>query len=123
MARSVSFGRTLQLGRLCVGDDTEQLCGGAQVVGSTIVGRSIALLGQAPAGRDGSTAPWLAGCDVLLHPAAPAACQQEGYGGAAKAGSFASTAAAKHLVLTGALPCLAVWACNHRMQRFCCPCA
>lgn len=37
-----------------------------QVVGPTIVGRSVAILGEA--GRS-ATKQWAAGCDLLVHPA------------------------------------------------------
>lgn len=37
-----------------------------QVVGPTIVGRSVAILGEA---RSGATKQWAAGCDLLIHPA------------------------------------------------------
>ncbi len=37
-----------------------------QVVGPTIVGRSVAILGEA---GSSATKQWAAGCDLLLHPA------------------------------------------------------
>ena len=75
------------------------------------MGRSVAVLGQQPPA--GSAAPaWLAGCDLLVQPVAacplPAAGSPDAGGGpdqfrgAAQAGAVASSAAAKHLVLTGA---------------------
>ncbi|CAL8471292.1 g10834 [Coccomyxa elongata] len=65
-----------------------------QVVGPTIVGRSVAILGEAGCS---TTKQWAAGCDLLLHPAS----SQVSRGCAEAAGELAKEIAARHLVLTG----------------------
>ncbi len=91
--------------RACLSEKRAACLG--QVLGETIEGRSLAILGQQPSSGSGEAQKW-AGCDVMIMPAAAppssrssSSSDSQQHAGAAEAGAFASEAAAKHLVLTG----------------------